>query len=65
MKEARKLKTEDNVNTELITAGFDSEGHFIYPFLDCDDLDADMPAGKWLLDNEIEIFVETTCQNRR
>ena len=50
--EQSALGTEDEVNPHLITAGKDRDGCFIYPFLDCDELTADAPAGKFLLEHE-------------
>lgn len=49
MSEDVKIATEDSVNPHLLTAGRDSKGAFIYPFLDCDELCADKPAGKALI----------------
>ena len=44
-----ELGAEDDVNSHLVTAGKDADGAFVYPFLDCDELCADEPAGKFLL----------------
>ena len=43
------LGTEDSSNPHLITAGKDAVGAFIYPFLGCDELCADQPAGEFML----------------
>lgn len=48
-RDRERIGAEDSANPHLLTAGKDSEGHFIYPFLDCDELCSDEPGGKALI----------------
>lgn len=49
------LGTEDEANPHLITAGRDRNGAFLYPFLDCDELCADQPAGRAVLGHILQV----------
>lgn len=49
VEKGERIGTDDAVNPHLLTAGRDSTGAFIYPFIDCDELCADQPAGQALV----------------